>query len=137
MVKYMAACYLFLGVMFTARAEDPRLLCLDAGGTMDDAKCLNKELDKANTILAEYLTVAQQQIDKQNAGTPRIEDAQKAWLKYRNAHCGDVETYWDAGTYRYRAELTCEIEATRFRTHEIWSAYLRPLGTDLPVRPEP
>jgi uncharacterized protein YecT (DUF1311 family) len=137
MIKYVAACCLSLGVMFVARAEKPQLLCLDAGNTLDEAKCLNKELDKANTILAEYLATAQQRINKQNAGRPQIEGAQKAWLKYRDAHCGDVETYWGAGTYRYRADLECEIEATRSRTHEIWSGYMRTFGTSPPVLPEP
>jgi uncharacterized protein YecT (DUF1311 family) len=112
MLKYVLACSLFLGVMFTARAEDPPLLCLTAGGT-DELKCLNKELDKANITLADYLAAAQQQIDKQNTGTPRIEYTQKVWLKYRDVQYGDVEKYWEAGTYRYRAELTCDIEATQ------------------------
>ena len=123
--------------MIVARAEKPQLLCLDANNTFDEAKCLNQELDKANSVLAEYLATAQQQIDKQNSRKPQIAAAQEAWLKYRDAQCGDVYTYEEAGSYRYRAELECEIEATRSRTHEIWSAYMRTFGTSLPLRPEP
>jgi uncharacterized protein YecT (DUF1311 family) len=137
MIKYGIACCLFLGVTLAARAEIPRLLCLDAGNTLDEAKCLNKELAKDTATLADYLTAAQQQIDRQHAGGPRIDASQKTWLNYRDAHCGDVETYWAAGTYRYRAELTCDIEVTRSRIHEVWSAWLWQSGTTLPIRPEP
>lgn len=137
MHKYIViGCLLFVA-MIAARAEKPQLLCLDAKNTLDEAKCLKHELDKADSVLAEYLAAAQEQIDKQNSGKPQIAAAQEAWMKYRNAQCGDAYTYEAAGSYRYRAELECEIEATRSRTHEIWSAYMRTFGTSLPLRPEP
>lgn len=123
--------------MLAARAEKPQLLCLNSKNTVEETKCLNQEFDKANSVLAEYLSTAQAQINKQNAGKPQLAAAQAAWLKYREAQCGDVYAYEERGSYRYRAELECEIEATRSRTHEIWSGYMRTFGTSLPLRPEP
>lgn len=123
--------------MLAARAEKPQLLCLNAKNTVEETKCLNQEFDKANSVLAEYLSTVQAQINKQNAGKPQLAAAQAAWLKYREAQCGDVYAYEERGSYRYRAELECEIEATRSRTHEIWSGYMRTFGTSLPLRPEP
>jgi uncharacterized protein YecT (DUF1311 family) len=137
MLRYAVTCSLFFVVMLEAKAEKPQLLCLDAKNTVEETQCLNQELDKANKILTEYLTTAQAQINKQNSGKPQLSTTQEAWLKYREAQCGDVYTYEEAGTYRYRADLECEIEATRSRTHEIWSAYMRTFGTSLPLLPEP
>ncbi len=137
MHRFVVAGFLSCVVMLAAKAGTPQLLCLDSKNTLEETQCLNKELDKANKVLAEYLATAQAQINKQNSGKPQIAATQEAWLKYRQAHCGDVYTYEEAGTYRYRADLECEIEATRSRTHEIWSAYMRTFGTSLPLLPEP
>jgi uncharacterized protein YecT (DUF1311 family) len=123
--------------MNAARAEKPQLLCLNTKNTIEETQCLSQELNKENGVLAKYLATAQEQINKQNSGKPQIAAAQEAWLKYRQAQCADVYTYEEAGTYRYRADLECEIEATRSRTHEIWSAYMRTFGTSLPLLPEP
>jgi uncharacterized protein YecT (DUF1311 family) len=137
MRRYIAACCLTFVFMTAAGNEKPQLLCLHAKSTVEETQCLNQELEKANSVLAEYLNTAREQINKQNSGKPQIDAAQDAWLKYRYAQCGDVYTYQEAGTYRYRAELECDIEATRSRTHDIWSAYMRTFGTSLPLRPEP
>lgn len=137
MRRYLVACCLSLVVMTAAKAEKPQLLCLHTKDTVEEAKCLNQELDKANSILADYLTTAQERMNRQNAGIPQMAKAQEAWLKYRDAHCGDVYASEEGGSYRFRAELECRIEATRSRTHAIWSAYIRMFGTDVPARPEP
>lgn len=137
MHRFIVASCLSLGVMVAARAEKPQLLCLQAKDTLAEAECLNQELRKADKTLSEYLATAQGKIDKQNNGKPQIAASQDAWLKYRDAQCGEVYAYEEGGSYRYRAELECEIEATRSRTHAIWSAYIRVFGTDTPVLPEP
>lgn len=137
MRRYVVTCCLSFVVMLAARAEQPQLLCLNAKNTAEETQCLNQEFAKANSVLAEYLTAAQEKINKQNSGRPQIAAAQEAWLRYRDAQCGDVYAYEERGSYRYRAELECEIEATRSRTHQIWSAYMRTFGTSQPLRPEP
>jgi uncharacterized protein YecT (DUF1311 family) len=120
-----------------AQAESPQALCLHANGTPEETKCLSAELAKSDQVLGEYLKVAQERINQQNAGKPQLAASQAEWLRYRSAQCGDVYTYEVAGTYRYRAELECEIEATRARTHDVWSAYMRTFGSSTPIRPEP
>jgi uncharacterized protein YecT (DUF1311 family) len=98
---------------------------------------MNQELRKADQILSEYLVTAQGKIDKQNSGKPQLAASQEAWLKYRNAACSDAYAYEEGGSLQYLAELRCQIEATRSRTHAIWSTYIRGFGGSVPVLPEP
>lgn len=137
MHRFLTASCLFFGVMLAASAEKPQLLCLQSQNTLAEAECLNQELRKEDKILSDYLTTAQGRIDKESSGKPQIAASQEAWRKYRDAQCGDVYAYEEGGRYRYRAELECRIEATRSRTHAIWSAYIRMFGTDVPALPEP
>jgi uncharacterized protein YecT (DUF1311 family) len=135
MRKYITF-FVFIGIAMTD-AKASELLCGNAKNTVEETECLSAELDKANRILTEYMAAAKARIAGQNSGKPQLDAAQDAWRQYRSAECGDVYAYWEAGTYRYRAELECEIQLTRSRTHDIWSAYMRNFGTSPPLRPEP
>lgn len=123
--------------MFFARTEKPQLLCLQAKDSLSETEFFSQELRKIENVLIKYLATGQGKIDKQNSDKPQIASSQEAWLKYRDAHCGEVIAYEEGGSYRYRAELECRIEATLSRTHAIWSRYIRVFGTDTPVFPEP
>ena len=135
MRKYITS-LVFIGVVM-ADTSASELLCGNAKNTVEETQCLSAELEKTNTNLADYLAVAKERIARENSGKPQLDAAQAAWLQYRSAQCGDVYTYWQAGTYRYRADLECGIELTRSRTHDIWKAYLTYFGTTPPLRPEP
>ena len=135
MRKYIT-CLFFIGTAM-ANVGASELLCGNAKNTVEEAQCLSAELEKADKIQADYLAVAKERIAKADLGKPQLDIAQTAWRQYRTTHCGDVYTYWAAGTYRYRAELECEIELTRSRTHDIWKTYLTYLDSTPPVRPEP
>ena len=131
------AIIVFSTVIFMPVAGAAEPLCLQAKNTVEDTQCLSGELDKANKVLAEYLNTARERIAKENSAKPQLDASQDAWLRYRLAQCGDVYTYWQAGTYRYRASLECEIALTRSRTRDIWSAYLTYFDNTPPLRPEP
>ena len=135
MRKYLAL-FAFLAA-FTTASWSAEALCLHEKNTVEEAHCLSVELDKADKVLADYLDAAKQRIASENNGKPQLDPAQEAWLHYRSLQCGDVYTYWEAGSYRYRADLECEIELTHARTREIWSAYLRNFGGSPDLRPEP
>lgn len=137
MQRFLMVCCLLFGVVLAARAEKPQLLCLQSQSTLAEAECLNQKSQKEDKILSDYIATAQRRIDKENSGKPQIAASQEAWIKYRDAQCGDVYAYEERGSYRYRAEIECRIEATRSRTHAIWSAYIRMFGTDVPALPEP
>jgi len=137
MHRFILLCCLFLGVVFAARAEQPQLLCSEPKDMLTQAECLRQELRKAEKILTEYLATAQAKIDKQNGGKPQLAASQEAWLQYRKAECSDAYEYEDGGSLRYLADLNCYIEATRSRTHAIWSTYIRGFGGEVPVLPEP
>lgn len=134
MSKYVALA--FIGAVI-ANASASELLCGNAKNTVEEAQCLSAELEKSNKALTDYLAVAKERITRENSGKPQLDAAQAAWLQYRSVQCDDVHKYWEAGTYRSRAELECEIELTRSRTHDIWKAYLTYFGTTPPLRPEP
>jgi uncharacterized protein YecT (DUF1311 family) len=93
MHRFLIASCLFFGVMLAARAEKPQLLCLQSQNTLTEAECLNQELSNEDKILGDYLATAQGRIGKENSGKPQIAASQEAWLKYRDAHCGDVYAY--------------------------------------------
>lgn len=128
--------FLFMGA-FMVDAQASETLCLQAKSTVEETQCLSGVLDKDKKVLADYLNAAKERVAKEDSGKPQLDAAQDAWLHYLSAQCGDVYTYWEAGSYRYRADLECEIELTRARTHQIWSAYLRNFGTTPHLRPEP
>lgn len=137
MHKFLVICCLSFGVVSTVSAEQPQLLCSQPKDMVTEADCMNQELRKAENTLGEYLATAQRKIDKQNGGKPQLAASQEAWLKYRKAECSDAYQYEEGGSLRYLAELRCQIEATRSRTHTIWSTYMRGFGGEVPVLPEP
>lgn len=137
MFKFVLPGFVLALTITTAHAEAPQLLCLQSQSGVEETSCLSKELDKSKAMLYAYVTAAQAQIDRQHGGKPQLAAVQNEWEKYRSDHCQNVYDYQEAGTYRYRAGLECEIEATRSRTHEIWSAYMRTFGSSEPIRPEP
>lgn len=137
MQRFIVACCLSLGVVFAARADQPQLSCSQPEDMLAEAECLKQEFRKAEKALSEYLVVAQGKIDKENSGKPQLAATQAVWLKYRDAQCSDAYAYEEGGSLRYLAELQCKIEATRSRTHAIWSAYLRGFGGAVLLLPEP
>lgn len=136
MHRFIVICCLTVGVVFTGAAQ-AQLSCLQPKDMVTEVECTNQELRKAEKILNEYLGTAQEKIDKQNHGKPQLAASQEAWLKYRKAECSDAYEYEEGGSLRNLAELHCEIEATRSRTHAIWSTYIRGFGGEMPVLPEP
>lgn len=123
--------------LIAAEGTAAELLCGKETNTVEETQCLSAELRKYEQILAGYLDAAKLQIAKEDLGKPQLDAAQEAWIQYRSLECGDVYIYQAKGTYRYRAELDCEIRLTLARTHEIWSAYLKKFGQTFPLHPEP
>jgi uncharacterized protein YecT (DUF1311 family) len=135
MKSYVIAVVSIVSVMGTASAAE--LLCSNAQNTVEEAKCMAAEVDKADKTLQEYLEAAKDRISSDKSIGLQLDAAQDAWSRYRTMHCGDVYRYWAQGTYRYRASAQCQIDLAHSRTHDIWAAYLTFVDSTPAVLPEP
>jgi uncharacterized protein YecT (DUF1311 family) len=135
------ACILFFNAfvgILAAPASAAELVCGNSANTVEETKCMSAQLDRSDRKLSDYIAAAKVKIGKaEDPVKPKLDDAQAAWLNYRTAHCGEVYSYWSAGTYRYRASLQCMLDLTRERTHDIWAAYLTYQDSTPAVLPEP
>ena len=66
-----------------------------------------------------------------------LEAGQSAWEAYKTSHCDSVYTIWMDGTIRGAMTLSCQINLTEARTHEIWSSYLTYMDSTPAIMPEP
>lgn len=121
----------------TATASHAGILCAAAKNTQEEAQCMAAEVSKADQKLQTYLQAAKGRIDKTPDVKLNLDTAQKAWEQYRNAHCGDVYTYWAQGSVRYRQSAQCQLDLTQSRTLDVWQAYLTYADSTPPVLPRP
>jgi uncharacterized protein YecT (DUF1311 family) len=52
----------------------------------------------------------------------KLRDAQRAWLRYRDAHCAFMASESEGGTLETVERLSCLADATRTRTRELRQA---------------
>ena len=102
------------------------------------------ELGKAETDLQRYLAAARKRLKSEaaddagaKAALGDLDKTETAWKAYREAQCGAVYDYWQAGMIRTAMELTCEIDLTRQHTHTVWSQWLTYMDSTPPILPEP
>ena len=115
-------------------AIDP---CVDAKTTIEMNQCIFDQVKAAEAELKRYLEESRRRL----AGDPKtlaaLEESQKAWLAFREAHCGAIYQYWREGTIRGSMEGNCLLDQTWRRTHDLWEAYLAFMDSTQPVLPEP
>jgi len=106
--------------------------------------CMAAKLDAAERELDRYLAAARQRLKSDAADSPGvaaaladIDKAQSAWKVYSAAECDAVYNYWKEGTIRGAMALTCEIDLTGERTHQVWSQWLTYMDSTPPILPEP
>ena len=126
-----------------AAAQAPAPHC-PGDNTVEIDQCMAADLAKADRELARYLAAARQRLkaDASDSSDARaalagLVKAQTAWKAYRKAECDSVYLYWQAGTIRGAMALTCEIDLTRQRTHQVWSQWLTFMDSTPPILPEP
>ena len=56
----------------------------------------------------------------------RVRAAQRAWLRYRELHCGAVAALWEGGSLQPTQFFACNASLTTARTKEIQSDYSVP-----------
>jgi len=113
-----------------ARADDPDIDCIRPPNTQAVIWCSGKELrradDELNIIYKKALAYLVK-IDKSRAefgqtdvGVARsLDDAERAWLKYRDNNCDAMSAESLGGTAYSAYVFYCQIEMTRTRTKEL------------------
>jgi uncharacterized protein YecT (DUF1311 family) len=96
--------------------------CDSAMTTLAMRQCLSGALDRADSALARYLKEARHQA--QNAAL--LDTTQVVWERYRSFSCRAAGTQYEGGTMLPVVVLTCRLELTRARTHQLWTDYLQP-----------
>lgn len=119
------------------QAVHAEALCATAQNTLEDSQCMTGEVARADKKLNTYLQSAKARLKKDGDSKLNLDTAQNAWAQYRTLHCGDVYTYWEQGSIRYRQSAQCQLDLIQSRTHDIWKAYLTYADSTPPVLPAP
>ncbi len=111
--------------------------CASAFTTLEINACLNEELQSKKDIMQQYLAAAKERYSSETKVVTAIEAGQSAWEAYKTSHCDSIYTIWMGGTIRGAMALSCQINLTEARTHEIWSSYLTYMDSTPAIMPEP
>ncbi|MEC7819221.1 MAG: lysozyme inhibitor LprI family protein [Pseudomonadota bacterium] len=97
--------------------------------------------DDADAELNRYYSAAMERLADQGEDYAKarteLRDAQRAWIKYRDAECGAVFTSWAPGSIARTMAADCSDRLTRTRTHAIWAHWLTYEDSTPPILPEP
>jgi len=127
------------------REDDPS--CDPSGTTLQMNVCVVEDLAKEEARMQRYFDLALEQaaasdLDSGEYGEPTrqvelLTATQAAWVAYAELRC---EAQWDevkGGTIRTIVLVSCRIDATRQRTHDIWTDQLTYWDSTPPMLPEP
>ncbi len=111
--------------------------CSKAVNSIEINYCAGVELENAEREMDAYLIKSKEHNSHDAELIKSIEDAQKAWLSYSDAHCESIYTKWREGAIRGAMHLSCKTKSTKMRTHEIWLNFLTYMDSTQLVLPEP
>lgn len=140
-MKTFALLILLLSFFMMAKEEltfaEEELNCENALTTNDINRCMSLELNAAEEVMESYLQKSKEHYASDQVVIASIDEAQKAWLIYRQMHCGSVFNAWRDGTIRTSMSIDCLIKLTRQRTFDIWYSFLTYADSTPPLLPEP
>ena len=116
--------------LFVSHADDS--LCPDAVTTREMEQCVAAESQKAEKLLDGYLAEATRQVAKAADARRALEAAQAAWQEYRGSQCRAVYAVYAPGSMAGLQLVTCKLELTQKRTHELWQIYIENRVSNLP-----
>jgi uncharacterized protein YecT (DUF1311 family) len=94
--------------------------------------CISRGLQAAERDLQRYLAEAR----RRAANRALVDSVQIAWRRYRDLACRAAGGAHNRGTSQPVAVLSCLLDLTRRRIHDVYEHYLRTNDTALP-EPEP
>tara|TARA_R110000782_G_scaffold262781_1_gene355052 strand:- start:576 stop:1064 length:489 start_codon:yes stop_codon:yes gene_type:complete len=127
--------------------QDGAIACDRNGNTLELNACGVLDLEREQARMQRYLEAAYSRARDSDFADPSygeptqstayLQAAQAAWVAYADIRCLGLYDQWKGGTIRTLIGLGCRIEATRQRTHDIWSDHLTYPDSTPPVLPEP
>lgn len=121
-------------------------VCDPGGNTLELNACALLYLEREQVRMQRYLEAALGRAQDSDNADPSYGEAtqsvaylrasQAAWSAYADIRCQGVYDKWKSGSIRTLMGLGCRMEATRQRTHDIWSDHLTYPDAP-PVLPEP
>ena len=127
---------LLLAALFTScaavAATEPKLDCANASTTVAmtqcaalDADAAEAKLNAAYKALVKNLSQPDTATDNYTLMRQKLQAAQRAWIKFRDADCDAVYQVNSSGTLRGLAAVGCKRQRAEQRTREL-QAYLAP-----------
>lgn len=95
--------------------------CRDAVATADMAQCFDRAYKNADHELNRVYTEVRAVLASQDQRN--LEDAERVWLKYRDATCAAERSLYEGGTAASPAYLACLEEETRRRASDLRAIY--------------
>ncbi|MDP4021930.1 lysozyme inhibitor LprI family protein [Methylobacterium sp. NEAU 140] len=132
--RLLGACAAWSVAAFAASAEQPSAkLCLNETSTPATQACLHRALDEADARLNAAYRKALAVIDGDDRGMDaaakaawkaQLAAAQRAWIAFRDADCGDlILSEWASGSGATGAQYACRYDRTVQRTADLLSRY--------------
>jgi len=97
--------------------------CSDARNNLDDKLCITQVSQQTEQDMATFYQNLKQII----GSPPDLEEAQQAWLVYRQKSCGAIGSFFEGGTGQVGFEARCDIQLTRSRMKDLDAIYNLPL----------
>ncbi len=122
---------LLLVIMLPSKVAAQDLLptsCDSATTTFDMRRCASRALEDAKRDLNRYVREA-----RRLAAKPALLDsAQAVWERFREIACRAAGSEYEGGTMMPLVVLSCHLDLTRSRLHQVYDDYLRTSDTALP-----
>lgn len=99
--------------------------CPEARTNLEDKVCIGQVKQQTEQDFATFFGNLKELLD--STGQANLEDAQQAWLAYRQKSCTAIESLFQGGTGRLGFEARCEIQLTRSRMKDLDAIYNLPL----------
>lgn len=118
-------------------SESTELDCEKAVSTVEINQCMMQDLRTAEERLQVYLNAVREELKDDETTSKAFEQAQTAWVNYREAHCQSVFAMYRDGTISGTITLGCKLVLAEERTYAIWETFLTRADGSSSVLPEP
>ena len=101
--------------------NEPDSPCAGVAVTSDLVSCLSTAKDASDAKLNSVYQSIRKRLEGEDSS--RLVEAQRIWIKYRDANCSAERALYEGGTAKYPAFLACVEAMTRTRTKELQITY--------------
>jgi len=113
--------FLFVQVAFGQHMNSPTAPCQKPAATVETANCFARSLKDADGNMQQLYEKLKEKLPAEDF--IRLRDAQRLWLKFRDANCTAEYNLYGGGTAGPVAHLACLVADTRARIAELHTIY--------------